>query len=222
MSYPFKQNNKFEDENDKKALEMFDFDGDDEPEEKPEYTGFIVDSLSKADWAIKKIVAAQESIRIKTEEAKEMKKEPLEEINRVNEWLKKETEKAQQDIDSLSAMLMPFVAEQIEGKKKRSITLPSGRAGFTKGTTVFFYGNTEASKDNQSLLEYLVDNAYTEYVKTEILETVDWANLKKTLKVTDEGMVVISDTGEVVDMMYVEQKPDKFSVLPPKATPPKE
>ena len=222
MSYPFNQNNKIEDENDKKALEMFNFDGEDEPEEKPEYTGFIVDSLSKADWAIKKIVAAQESIRLKTEEAKEMKREPRKKSIVSMNGLKKETEKAQQDIDSLSAMLMPFVAEQIEGKKKRSITLPSGRAGFIKGITTFFYGNDKASKDNLQLLEYLIDNSYTEYIKTEILETVDWTNLKKTLKVTDEGTVVISGTGEIVDMMYVEQEPDRFSVLPPKVTLPQE
>ena len=216
MPYPFNQNNKIEDENDKKALEMFAFDGDDEPEEQSEYTGFIVGSLPEADKVIKKIVATQEYIKLKTEEAAEMKKEPLKEINRVDEWLKKETTKAQQNIDSLSARLMPFVAEQIEGKKKRSITLPSGRAGFTKGTTTFYYGNDQASKDNQQLLEYLIDNNYTEYVKTEILESVDWASLKKSLKVTDEGNVVISDTGELVELMYAEQAPDKFSVLPPK------
>lgn len=217
MSYPFVQKNAVEDETDLKAMEMFAFDGDDEPEEKPEYNGFIVDSLSNADRAIKKIIAAQDAIRLKTKEANEMKKEPLEEINRVNGWLKEEIEKAQQDIDYFSAMLMPFVAEQIEGKKKRSIDLPSGRAGFKKGNTTFYYGNDKASKDNQQLLEFLVDNSYTDYIKTEIIETVDWAGLKSSLAVTEDGNVVIVDTGEILDLMHVEQEPDKFSVLPPKA-----
>lgn len=173
------------------------------------FIDFIIDDLSKAEWATKKIIKYQNDIQSKIEQARKMKDNYLAEVDN---WLKSETEDAQRNIDSLSAMLQPFIENELAGKKKRSINLPSGRAGFKKGNTTFYYGNDKASKDNQQLLAFLLDNHYNEYVKTEISESVDWGNFKKQLAVTDDGNVVIASTGEIIDVMTANQEPDKFYV----------
>ena len=173
---------------------------------EPEPQQFIVDNFSKAEWAARKIVEQQANIQNKTEEARKMKEDYA---AIVDEWLKSETEDAQKDIDSLQAKLIPFVSEQIEGKKKKSIKLPSATAGFKKSGAKFTIGGEKVDGKSEQLLEIVKKHNLDEYIITK--EYVDWYKLKKTLNVVSDG-VVVSQDGEILQNIEAEPETDVFYV----------
>ena len=170
--------------------------------------GFTIDNYSKAEWAARKIIEQQRAIKLKTDEAQKMKEDY---IAQVNDWLEKEVGEAQRDIDSLSAMLQPFIESELAGKKKRSVNLPSGRAGFRKGTVTFELEGQKVDGKSEQLLSLVKQHQLEDYVV--VKESVDWAGLKKSLNVTEDGKVVSSD-GELLEAMIAIQEPDKFYVQP--------
>ena len=163
---------------------------------------FEVTDISSANWTIRKILEHQAAIDEVKAQADKMKTE-------IEEWLQSETEEHQKSVDSLSALLSPFVVSQIEGTKKRSIKLPSGTAGFRKGSVTFTLEGEKVDKKSEQLLKFVKYHKLDEYIITE--EYVDWASLKKSLNVTDDGKVISAD-GEVFDVMAATQEPDKFYV----------
>ena len=130
-------------------------------------------------------------------------------IAQVNDWLEKEVGEAQRDIDSLSVMLQPFIESELAGKKKRSVNLPSGRAGFRKGTVTFELEGQKVDGKSEQLLSLVKQHQLEDYVV--VKESVDWASLKKSLNITEDGKVISSD-GELLEAMIAIQEPDKFYV----------
>lgn len=167
---------------------------------------FVVDDLSKAEWALKKIVERQEEIAEKSCQAQQMKADYA---DKVDAWLREEVEKLSGDIAFFEACLEPFVLAELEksGGKKKSISLPSGKCGYRKGKTKILFDGEEASAKNDRLKEWVKEN-HEGYIKT--IETVDWKELKDCLDVLDDGRVMVD--GEILEGFTVEMESPKFYV----------
>lgn len=162
---------------------------------------FIIDDLSKAEWTMKKIAHLKNKIADKQAQAAKMKAD-------IDSWLLTETEHHTNDIAYFEGLLQPFVVEQLKDSKKKSISLPSGKIGFKAGNKNFMFAGKKVEKTLPELIKFIKETN-PEFIETK--ETVKWGDLKKTLTVTDKGVVVTSD-GEIVTDMTVEQGDPKFYI----------
>ncbi|MFU0783739.1 MAG: host-nuclease inhibitor Gam family protein [Thermoanaerobacterium thermosaccharolyticum] len=152
-----------------------------------------------ADWTINKIKTLQAEL-----ERKKMFVENKKAM--LDEWYEKEKKaidnniafymsRLQQYFDSLDLSLLT------KGKTQLSYSLPSGKL-------VKKFEKPEFRRNDEALLPWIEKNA-PEYIK--IKKDVDWAELKKKLTV-DKGKIILSDTGEIVEGITIENKPAEFEV----------
>ena len=104
-------------------------------------------------------------------------------------------------LERRKVQLMLYADTQLALSHKKSFILPSGRVGFRAA-----YPKIE--RDEAQLLEY-TKQFDPKFVK--VKEEVDWAGLKKRLKI-DGNKMVNPDTGEVVPGVTVCKQPKKFFV----------
>lgn len=162
---------------------------------------FQIDDIPKAEWALKKIAHYN---RIKAK-----RKAEYEQMKADNEhWYQQETAEADRQIEYFQALLQPFAEKELEGSKKKSVALPSGKIGFRAGTQKFFLGADEVKNDNPALIGF-VKASLPELLK--VKESVDWATMKKDLVALGNGKVITKD-GEIVPDMRVETGGVKFYV----------
>ena len=177
--------------------------------------------IGEADVLIAEIVGKQWQIDNIESNAKKIKEAQIAYITqKIDEWRDKETEPLRLELETLKAMLLPFVEEELKGKKAKSISLPSGRAGFQKGSTVFaiadpgvYPAEACAKLDGKSprLLEIIQAHKLNDYVVTKEHTYTDWLRLKKSLNVTEEGKVVTQE-GEILPELTATVEPDRFYV----------
>lgn len=150
-----------------------------------------------ADWAVSKIAAERaELARIKA-----MATEQIERI-------KKKVEAAEKRCENGTAFLTSKLAEYFETvEHKKTKTKHSYR--LLSGTLVKKIGGTTLKQDEPRLLEYLKASGQTDLIKTE--ESPRWGEIKKRLEIAG-GQVIDTTTGEIVDGVMIEEKPDVFSV----------
>lgn len=161
----------------------------------PEVTAtFVVDNMDKACWVLDKI-------RERRRKVAEIEQFALEKVNQILAWKVAEKQSLENDIEYFEALLQPFAAEQLKGKKSKTFKLPNGQCSFRKGGVVY-------TKDDTELLEYVKSSA-PGYIKTK--ESVDWAAYKKTLHQADDGRLITED-GEVLDCVTYSKSPDVFTV----------
>lgn len=87
---------------------------------------FVIDSLSKADWAVYKILDAEARIARRAELAAELHA-------RIDQWKAKADSPDGNTIAYLSALLRPFVESELaSSRRSRSLLLPSGTASLRK------------------------------------------------------------------------------------------
>ena len=141
-------------------------------------------------------------------------------IAKIDKSLAESTEKIQSRIDEKKAIIQPIIREYLQGKKKKSVKLSSGTAGFKGGGVVFAIANygvypaeTCAKLDGKSprLLEIVQQHGLNDYVRTKEVSTVDWTQFKKSLNVTDEGKVITAE-GEILPELTARIEPDRFYV----------
>lgn len=156
--------------------------------------GWRVDSMSAADWALRKI-------RARRAEMAEIKKYADTEKARIDMWLKEQTETLQRDVDFFEAQLKPFVADALEGKKTKTMKFPCGSCSFKKSTPSF-------TKDEAVLLQYVKEND-SQYIN--VKESVNWAEFKKTLQFAQDGKLITAD-GEIVPGVTYTIEEDTFTV----------
>lgn len=161
-----------------------------EEKEKQEYTGFVVDSMEKAEWAVKKIAMYEQK-------KQEIQDFVTAEIQKYTDYLAKMQKEYDFHIEYLTNILKPYAEEQIKGTKMKSFKLPSGRLQFRISTSYI--------KDDEKLLSYCQSNS-PEYLKN----SVNWEAFKKKLNFDESGRAVTSD-GEVLDFITCE-KTQNFKV----------
>ena len=77
------------------------------------------------------------------------------------------------------------------------------------GTLTRKFGGTTMKQDDEKLVQFLKNSGQLEFIKTE--EKPRWGDFKKRLEIIG-GSVVDKETGEIVEGVTVETKPDTFTV----------
>lgn len=159
--------------------------------------GFIVDTDSKAEWAVKKLA----------EEQKELQRMTMTIDSIIAEYQFKkaqEEKKFEEKTRWLKNQLMNYF-ENVDGKKasKTQLTysLPSAKL-------IKKFGGQDFKRDDETLVKWLEDSNRNELVK--IKKSPDWATLKKEVAVLN-GSVVTAD-GEIVNGVQVLDKEDTFDI----------
>ena len=122
-------------------------------------------------------------------------------ISKILSWYECKTKQIADELERRKVQLMLYAETQLALSHKKSFILPSGRVGFRAA-----YPKIE--RDEAQLLEY-TKQFDPKFVK--VKEEVDWAGLKKRLKI-DGNKMVNPDTGEVVPGVTVCKQPKKFFV----------
>ena len=163
-----------------------------------ENEGFVIDNDNKANWALKKIREA-------TAEADRLKAIITAERDELAEKEKQINEKLDHETGYLKGLLYSYF-ETVEHKATK--TQESYK--LLDGSLVYKIPTRKITKpDDEALVAYLKQNA-PELVKT--VETPAWGEFKKALMVADDGTVVNSDTGEVLDFIGIEETAGSFDV----------
>lgn len=150
-----------------------------------------------ADWAVQKI--AEERA-----ELSRIKALAEDQIKRIEE----KVAAAEKRYENGTAFLQSKLLEYFETvphkttKTKHSYRLLSG-------TLVKKIGGTTMQKDDAKLIQFLKDSGNTDYIKTK--EEPKWGEYKKNLEIIG-GSVVDKNTGEIVEGVELETKPDTFTV----------
>lgn len=164
--------------------------------EQLEAQGFVIDNDSKAEWALKKIKAAQyehdrleDLIAAEHEVLTEKKRKIDEQLSRETGYLKY---MLNQYMDSVNCK---------ETKTQRTYQLLTGKL-------VRKVGGIDYIRDDEQLLIWARANR-PGCIK--IKESLDWAGFKKELTVEEDGTVITSD-GEVLEAVRAEKKEDTFDI----------
>lgn len=166
--------------------------------EQEEREAFVIDNDSKAEWAVRKIkeaaderdrlldLIAMEECRIATEKEAIMMR-----YRNETGWMTNQLEHYMQTVKCK------------ETKTTKTYQLLTGRLKIKKG-------GIDYKRDNESLLAWAKANR-SELVKIKTEESVDWATLKKSVELTDDGLID-TETGVAIEGVTAEQKPDTFEV----------
>lgn len=153
-------------------------------------TPFIVDNDQKAEWAARKIREARQD----TQKWTEYYERQLSAIRRANE-----------DTEAYFAALLADYFDTVPHKATKtqeSYSLPSCKL-------VLKAQHPEFNRDEAVLCDYLDKKGRDDLVK--ITRRADWAALKKTLKVMEDGTCVDAD-GEVVEGVQAFSRQPEFKI----------
>lgn len=163
---------------------------------KEEQEKFSIDSVEKANWAIRKLKEAKQRRDLYNEAAKD-------EIERIKFNMERWNEKCDQESLPLLSALDQFLdtVPAKKGKTQISLELPAGKI-------VRKLPTQEYVRDELALVLWLQENA-PDKVKTEA--KAKWSELKKELEIQN-GQVVWVTTGEVLTCVKVEERPGTVEV----------
>lgn len=162
---------------------------------------FKIENDKTADWALTQIrdaederdrliALAQEKIQALTAQIKDIE----EKCNNDTKYLR-----------SCLAMYFETVKPSTDTKTQKTYKLLSGSLIFKKPSF-------KITHDDEKLLGYLKDNDGADYIK--VKETVDWAGFKKNLTVNDNGEVIDTELGVVLnpEVCGIEEVPASFDI----------
>ena len=157
---------------------------------------FKIEDINAANWALRKISAAQAAIRERETLARA-------EVERVQQWLDGETQKLKGDIEFFEGLLHEYHQQELKlDEKRKTIKLPHG-------TLKMRAQQPDYQRDDVKLKEWAEAN------KRDVLipqpPKLDWASLKKAIRPVD-GKAIDVDTGEVIPGIAIVDRPPKFSV----------
>ena len=141
---------------------------------------FEVNSLSSADWALRKIKELEANIKQNNDFAEAEK-------IRLEQWLESENRKYQESIEYFNGLLSHYLQELRKVNPKAKISTPHGTVSTRKNQKQWTYSD--------DVLAELEEKEMFEFIR--IKKEVDKKELKKVLSTTDDGIVVNSD-GEVI------------------------
>lgn len=141
---------------------------------------FEVNSLSSADWALRKIKELEVDIKQNMDFAESEK-------IRLEQWLESENRKYQESIEYFNGLLSHYLQELRKDNPKAKISTPHGTVSTRKNPKQWTYSD--------DVLAELEEKEMFEFIR--IKKEVDKKELKKVLSATDDGIVVNSD-GEVI------------------------
>lgn len=161
---------------------------------------FKVTDDKTADWALTKIHEAEDErdrlIALAESQIANLK-------NKIEDL----ESKCENETGFLKACLMEYfgTVKSKETKTQKTYKLLSG-------TLVFKKPSVKINHDDEALLNYLSENDGEDFIK--IKKSVDWAEFKKSLSVSDAGEVIDTGLGTVIpaNVCSVEEVPASFTV----------
>lgn len=154
---------------------------------------FVVDSLSSADWVMRKIKENKDRSGEIIDYAKE-------EIQRLQLFIKKEESRRDNNVAYLEHLLENYLLQRREEDPNFKLKTVTGTASIRKSTNWKY--------DDGKLLEFLNKNDMKQFMRFKV--EVNKADFKKAVDVID-SVVVIPETGEVIDGVEVTQE-EKLSI----------
>ena len=154
---------------------------------------FVVDSLSSADWVMRKIKENKDRSGEIIDYAKE-------EIQRLQQFIKKEEARRDNNVAYLEHLLENYLLQRREEDPNFKLKTVTGTASTRKSTSWNY--------DEDKLIDFLKKNDMTEFIR--VKEEVNKTDFKKAVDVID-SVVVIPETGEVIDGVEVIQE-EKLSI----------
>ena len=168
----------------------------DEAEDAPRPAWRITDD-GCADWACRKIA------------------EEKAELDRIRELADAQIQKIEEKVAAAerrfqngTRFLTGKLAEYFETVPHKT-TKTKASYRLLSGTLTRKFGGTTMKQDDEKLVEFLKGSGQLEFIKTE--EKPRWGDFKKRLEIMG-GSVVDKETGEIVEGVTVETKPDTFTV----------
>ena len=152
-----------------------------------------------ADWAIRKI--ADEKA-----EFERIKALADEQIARIIEKVEAAKRRYENGTSFLTSKLAEYF-ETIQPKESKNKTKLSYR--LLSGTLVKKIGGTVMKQDSEKLLEYLKASGNADMIK--LTEEPKWGEFKKRLEIVND-QIIDTETGELVEGVTIETKPDTFAV----------
>lgn len=161
---------------------------------------FKIDNDKTADWAIAQIKEAEtERDRLITL--------AQEQITDLQERIQELSAKCDNDTAYLKSLLAMYfdTVQTKETKTQKTYKLLSG-------TLVFKKPSVKINHDDEKLIDYLENNDGGDYIK--LKKSVDWAEFKKNLIITDDGEIVDFELGTVIDssVCSLEEVPASFNI----------
>ena len=123
--------------------------------------------------------------------------------------LRGEIERADNALASKTEIYTGALRRWFENGAERRELKASWRVPLPDGTLVLTKPSETLSHDDDALLAFVKQNR-PEFVK--VKESVDWAEMKKHLRVED-GAAYFADTGEFADGVSVVDKPSEFKII---------
>ena len=160
---------------------------------------WTIDNDEKAEWALKKILE-------ETEEHDRLMKLAAAEQEKLTARIA-EINKAYEDGTSWLKYQLSQYFETVPHKATKT----TEKYALLSGTLVRKKGGIEYKRDDGTVLTWLNENRLNQFIKTKL--DVDWKELKTRTSITEDGMVVFDDTGEIIDGIKAEQKPDTIDIV---------
>lgn len=161
---------------------------------------FKIDNDKTADWAIAQIKAAEtERDRLITL--------AQEQITDLQDRIRELTDKCNSDTAYLKSMLAMYfdTVQTKETKTQKTYKLLSGSLVFKKPSV-------KINHDDDALIAYLKETDGADFIK--VKESVDWAEFKKQLTISDAGEIIDTELGTIVpeNVCSLEEVPASFNI----------
>lgn len=170
-------------------------DDDEDETMSPLVDGWVCDDDGKAEWCLKQIRDAEDTI-------KRWEEHYAQQLDRIR--------KAQQRrIDTMTVYLRRYLLMQRDAGMVKS-TKTQDSYGLPSGTLRLKHGGVEYKRDDDKLVAWLQDTELDALIKVKL--SPDWAGLKKLVSAQADGNVVLTETGEIISGVTAVQKQDSFVI----------
>lgn len=162
------------------------------------------------EWKIKNDEEADWWIEIHEEKLAEIRRLKMQLENKIafyKEKLDKVLKEEEYIIEKRDGKLAEYFETLDEKDMKKTKTMLKYR--LPSGELVKKFPGPQFKRDNNTLIKWLEENQMNEYI--EVKKQAKWGELKKITDVVN-GMVVLKDTGEIVEGVEVVERPAEFKV----------
>lgn len=166
-----------------------------------EGTNFKISDLDSANWAFRKLAAIERK-------RKEIKELADREIERIKDWQQQEEEGLNNSKEFFEGLLTEYFVRQKEVDPKFKISTPYGKVSSRKQQPKWNY-------EDEKLIGYL------EHYKPELIrikKEVNKNEFKEAIQekdgfiLMDDGKIVSNETGELIEGVTVEERPDSINI----------
>ncbi|MFF2179376.1 host-nuclease inhibitor Gam family protein [Lysinibacillus sp. NPDC058147] len=162
---------------------------------------FIIKDMDGLNWVLRKINAANTKLN-------EIKSLAVAERERINAWEKKESTGLINDITFFEQKVFEYHSHVLANDpKQKSIVTPYGRVRSITNEA------QPERLDDEAILHYVVANQLP-YAEVDTIRKLQWGELKKTLKVVQQGeeQIVVDTYGQAVPGVTVKPQTTTFKV----------